>query len=227
MRKLPDLILELIDRLLARVGVYRSRRGTSTQLAAQRSARSPSLDLVPRNSNPRLMCTIRVFCGCNCTPSCARIRWASAIALAAFRLGRTGDDPVSRPGESHPEAESPRGISPRGAHRSVLEPLDSHGSCHPLKAAAFRQDQSSSSCCPLTHCDPDAGDLPPSLHGHYPASSATTEQSAPGWRIGTFGLAVLPLVPFPLASPTRFSSSVRKPGSESRLLYTGHRMASK
>jgi hypothetical protein len=33
--------------------------------------------------------------------------------------------------------------------------------------------------------------------------------------------------PFSLASPTRFSSSVRKPGLESRLLYTGHRLASK
>jgi hypothetical protein len=46
---------------------------------------------------------------------------------------------VSRPGESHPEAESPRGVSPRGAHRTVLEPLDSHGSCHPVKAAAFHR----------------------------------------------------------------------------------------
>ena len=27
--------------------------------------------------------------------------------------------------------ESPRGISPRGAHRTVREPLDSHGSYHP------------------------------------------------------------------------------------------------
>src|SRR5690349_20372022 len=53
------------------------------------------------------------------------------------------------------------------------------------------------------------------------------EQSAPGWRLGTFGLVGPPLVPFPLPSPTRVSSSVRKPGSGSRLLYTGHRMASK
>ena len=28
--------------------------------------------------------------------------------------------------------ESPRGISPRGAHRTVREPLDSHGSCQPF-----------------------------------------------------------------------------------------------
>ena len=40
---------------------------------------------------------------------------------------------------SSSRAESPRGISPRGAHRTVLEPLDSHGSCHPVKAAAFHR----------------------------------------------------------------------------------------
>src|SRR3954470_10914501 len=51
------------------------------------------------------------------------------------------------------------------------------------------------------------------------------EQSEPGRRLGTFGLVGPPLVPFPFPSPT--SSSVRKPGSGSRLLYTGHRMASK
>jgi ABC transporter substrate binding protein len=34
-------------------------------------------------------------------------------------------------------AESARGISPRAAHRSGHEPLDSSGSCHRTKAAAF------------------------------------------------------------------------------------------
>jgi hypothetical protein len=36
-------------------------------------------------------------------------------------------------------AESARGISPRAAHRSGHEALASSGSCHPMKAAAFRQ----------------------------------------------------------------------------------------
>jgi hypothetical protein len=39
-------------------------------------------------------------------------------------------------------AEWPRGLAPRGPHRSGREPLDSSGSCHHLKAAAFRQDLS-------------------------------------------------------------------------------------
>ena len=37
-----------------------------------------------------------------------------------------------------PDAESARGVSPRAAHRSGHEPLDSSGSCHPPKTAAFR-----------------------------------------------------------------------------------------
>ena len=65
-------------------------------------------------------------------------------------------------------AESARGITPRAAHRSGREPLDSSGSCHPMKAAAFHQNKeflrlSVDSC--------DVGDLLPLLHGHLPASS--------------------------------------------------------
>src|SRR5215469_16445679 len=36
-------------------------------------------------------------------------------------------------------AESARGVAPRAAHRSGRESLDSSGSCHPPKAAAFCQ----------------------------------------------------------------------------------------
>ena len=35
-------------------------------------------------------------------------------------------------------AESARGISPRAAHRTGRKPLDLSGSCHSLKAVAFR-----------------------------------------------------------------------------------------
>ena len=44
-----------------------------------------------------------------------------------------------------------------------------------------------------------------------PRFIALTKQCAPGQCIGTFGLVGSPLVPFPSALPTRFSSSVRKP----------------
>src|SRR6266700_6000227 len=47
---------------------------------------------------------------------------------------------------------------------------------------------SGSSRCRLTQ--PNGGDPPPSLHDHYSRFIATTEQSAPLRRIGTFGLAV-------------------------------------
>jgi hypothetical protein len=40
---------------------------------------------------------------------------------------------------STPRAESARGISPRAAHRTVREPLDSYGSCHSPKTAVFRR----------------------------------------------------------------------------------------
>jgi hypothetical protein len=60
-----------------------------------------------------------------------------------------------------------------------------------------------------------------------PRFVATAAQSAPGRRIGTFGLAGPPLAPFPFASPARFSRSVPKPGLESCHFYAGHHMASK
>src|SRR5438552_3186714 len=39
------------------------------------------------------------------------------------------------------QAESARGISPRAAHRSVLDSLPSHGSCHSMRTAALRRNQ--------------------------------------------------------------------------------------
>jgi hypothetical protein len=73
------------------------------------------------------------------------------------------------PSYLHGHAESARGISPRAAHRSVREPLDSHGSCHPRRLPPSAEPPGSS-CCQLTK-QSGAGDLLPLLHGHYPASS--------------------------------------------------------
>jgi hypothetical protein len=68
---------------------------------------------------------------------------------------------------------------------------------------------------------------PPFARRALPRFITTTEESAPGRCIGTVGLGFSALVPFSLASPARFSSSVRKPSLESRSLYTGHHMDSK
>jgi hypothetical protein len=95
-----------------------------------------------------------------------------------------------------------------------------------MKAAAFRQDRG----LLLLPVDPNRSPRrspAPFAPRELPRFLTTTEQSAPGLRIGTFSLTVLPLVPFPLPSQAKFSSSLRKPGLESRLLYTGHRLASK
>jgi hypothetical protein len=64
---------------------------------------------------------------------------------------------------------------------------------------------------PVDPCRSRLGDPPPFAPRELPRLIATTEQSAPARHIGTVGLAGLPLGPSPLASPTRFSSSVRKP----------------
>ena len=120
----------------------------------------------------------------------------------------------SRPGEFHPEP---------------LTDPDLTLSRHPARATARRLPPSvenwSSSCCQLARSQRR---WPvPFAPRALPRFLAITEQSAPARRIGTFGLAVSLLVPFPLASPDRFSSSVREPERESCLLYTGHRVASR
>jgi hypothetical protein len=58
----------------------------------------------------------------------------------------------------------------------------------PLEGCRLPPESASSSGCPLTLMDPDAGDLLPSLLGRYPQFNAITEQSAPSWRFSTFGL---------------------------------------
>jgi hypothetical protein len=65
----------------------------------------------------------------------------------------------SRPGVFHPEPLTDSG----------LDTLASSGSCHRAKAAAFRRELELL-LLPVGSL-PNVGDLPPSLHGHYPASS--------------------------------------------------------
>jgi hypothetical protein len=79
-------------------------------------------------------------------------------------------------------------------------------SCHPEKAAAFHQDKE------FLRLPVDSiltwVNLLPLLHGHYPVSSLL-RSSAP--RVGASVLSASWVIHLCL-SPTRFSSSVRKPG---------------
>ena len=108
------------------------------------------------------------------------------------------EDLPGRPGEFHSEPPT--------------DP-DVNLSIHPARATQRRLPPSiktrSSSGFPLTppRCEWPAPFAPRAL----PRFIALTKQCAPGRCIGTFGLVGSPLVPFPFASPTRFSSSVRKP----------------
>ena len=119
----------------------------------------------------------------------------------------------SRPGEFHPEP--------------LTEP-DLNLSAYPARATpedCRLPPTSSSSGCPLTRTS--LGDLLPLLLGNYPESALLRSSPPLACASGTFGLAGLPLVPFPFSSQTKFSSSARKPRLESRPLYTGHRTASR
>src|SRR5215469_1342193 len=110
------------------------------------------------------------------------------------------------------------GISPRASHRSGREPLASSGSCHPKEGCCQPSRQA---VPPVSRgLDPDEGDLPPSLHGNFPASSLP-RSSAPLASASVLSASWVLTCAFPLASPARFSTSVRKPVLESRLLCTG------
>src|SRR6201987_5682062 len=119
--------------------------------------------------------------------------------------------------------ESARGIAPRAAHRSGRESLDSSGSCHPAKAAAFRQGKeflrlpvdsnSTWMTCPLRSVG-----ITPLLHYYE------TVRPCPADRY--FRPRGASACAFSLNTAGRFSSSVPEPGIESRHLCTGHHMAS-
>jgi hypothetical protein len=128
--------------------------------------------------------------------------------------GRVAPPPPSRPGELHPEplTEPDVNLSAYPA-RATPERLPPCGKT--VSSSGFPVDSISPGVtCPLR----STGVTP--VRRYY-------EAVRPCRCFGTFGLVGRPLVPFPLPSPPRFSSSVRKPGLESRPLYTGHRTASK
>src|SRR5580704_17016726 len=116
-----------------------------------------------------------------------------------MRLAEGGPLLPSRPAEFHPEP--------------LTEP-DLILSRHPARATARRLPPSiEHRVPPVAGCPAPNGDDPlPSLHGHYPAS--TLLRSSPPLA----GASVLsasrfePLVPFPFASPSRFSRSIQPLG---------------
>src|SRR5258707_4635710 len=69
-------------------------------------------------------------------------------------------------------------------------------------------------------------DLPPSLHGHYPASSLLRGSPPLSGASVLSASRLEPLAPFPLASPARFSRSIQEPGRESRRLHAGCNLGS-
>src|SRR5262245_3913196 len=91
--------------------------------------------------------------------------------------------------------ESPGGISPPGAPKTVREPLDSHGSrCSTVGTRATGLTSSTgSSCCQMASVGPwpRLNNAAPSVQPHYRAFIPTTGYSAPVLRIGTLVLAVL------------------------------------
>ena len=98
--------------------------------------------------------------------------------------------------------ESPGGISPPGAPKTVREPLDSHGSrCSTVgKRAAGFTSSTGSSCCQLASVGrwSRLNNAAPSVQLHYRAFVPTTSHSAPVLRIGTLVLAVVAACDFSL-----------------------------
>src|SRR5690242_13080259 len=122
-----------------------------------------------------------------------------AIRTQAQADHRSDRLPVpSRPGESHPEP---------------LTDPDLTLSRHPARAIERRLPPSAenwgSSCCQLARSDVD--DLLPLLHGHYPVSSLLWSSPPLADALVLSASRFRPLVPFPLASSARFSSSIREP----------------
>jgi hypothetical protein len=98
--------------------------------------------------------------------------------------------------------ESPGGISPPGAPKTVREPLDSHGSrCSAIgtRATGFTS-STGSSCCQMASVGPwpRLNNAAPSVQPHYRAFIPTTGHSAPVLRLGTLVLAVLAACDFSL-----------------------------
>ncbi len=146
--------------------------------------------------------TLRVTSATGAQPDRTSVRGARAICVT--RVARAALDAVldldSTVFERYGRQQGGlKGYNPRKHERQVapgnLTPRrsqipDVNLSIHParahrMKTAAFRQAQSVPPF-PVDLSTPTSVTCPPSLHGHYPASSLIRSSPAPGWRIGAF-----------------------------------------
>ena len=127
-----------------------------------------------------------------------RVEPAAGPAMSASHPKR----PSAMKMRSVAKDESPGGISPPGAPKTVREPLNSHGSrCSTVgKRAAGFTSSTGSSCRQLASVGrwSRLNNAAPSVQLHYRAFVPTTSHSAPVLRIGTLVLAVLAACDFSL-----------------------------
>ena len=136
--------------------------------------------------------------------------WPKPVAQALMIGigGQIAPTAGSRPGELHPEPLTGPDVS-----------LSTYPARTTLEGCRLPPRPAGSSCCQLTLIRSPRRSPAPFAPRELPRFPATTEQSAPDLRIGTFGLAVLPLVPFPLVSlasqvlkfPTKARTGVTPP----------------
>jgi hypothetical protein len=108
----------------------------------------------------------------------------------------------------------------------VLDSLPSHGSCHPEESCRPPPRPVSSSGFPLAQWSRRDG-LPPSLYGHYSAS--TLLRGSPSLSVASVlsPLWFKPLLAFPLTATARFPRSIQPPRPGSAHLYAGCRSVRK
>src|SRR5215472_12851889 len=101
--KLAHLFLETPDRFLARVRVQRPRWGSPSQLTVAQLSGPAALDLIPQELKPKS--DVHDPCFLRIQMHSQSFQDPESVGQSRTRLRRrlAGDDPVSRPGGSHPE----------------------------------------------------------------------------------------------------------------------------
>jgi len=145
------------------------------------------------------------------------VRWVNEKRLRLHSAGSTLPHLwPSSPRDFHPEALTDPCMTVSGhTARAIQQEL-------PPSATTIRF-----LLLPVDQHDHDANGLLPSLHGHYPASRLLRSSPPLACASVLSASRFFRLCLFPFHRKARFSSSVQKPGLDSRHLYTGHRMVSK